>query len=162
MTIWYALAGIGVILIICSTLLLHQYNASKREEKRLVLLDKGLDMVGVYLNKNVSTPYPVQLLAQNSVYEEEDLSPPPKLVGSSSSSGSGTSGSSGSSGSGSFDGSGSDKQKKLNVIYNFYMRYPDATLADGIRSLNIPNGTLSRLHEELVQDGNLEPFPKNR
>jgi hypothetical protein len=105
------------------------------------------------------TPYPANLLTQESEYLEEDESELAGLIGSGSGS---KSGSGNGSGRGAFDGSGSKKQQRLNEVYQFYTRYPDASLADGIKSLGISGAALSRFHAELVQAGNLEPFPKNR
>lgn len=159
MMLSYVIVGLVALLIVCGTILLHQHNASKREEKRIALLDKGIDMVGAYLNRTVASPYPADLLPQNSVYANDVLPLLDKPNGSESKSGSG---SSNESGRGAFDGSGSEKQKKLNTVYQFYTRYPDASLADGVRSLGIPDATLSRLHDALVTNGNILPFPKNR
>ena len=153
------IAGLLALVIVCATLLLHQHNASKREEKRIALLDKGLDMVGEYLSYNAKLPYPNERLPQKILYEEIDES---ELVGLIESRNESKSGSESESESGAFNGSESKKQQIFNAVFNYYIRWPDASLADGARSLNMAEPTLSRYHAALVKAGNLEPFPKNR
>ncbi len=143
------IAGLIALVIVCGTLLLHQHNASKREERRLALLDKGLDMVGEYLNSRTTSPN--AFLPQKILFEEDDESGLPRLIESRNESGRGA-----------FIGSESKRQRIFNEVFQFYTQWPDASLADGARSLNMAEPTLSRYHAALVKAGNLEPFPKNR